>query len=88
MSTLKERAASDRRLQHAAGRNFCRVCDKPQLPDEDNPIRFAPKIEGGPFCCSSECARAAHVADAIDRLIDTLEEGGALIEVSILREDI
>lgn len=81
MSTAKERAASDRRLQHAAGRNFCRVCDRPLLPDEDNPIRFAPEIVGGPFCCSSECARAAHITDAIKQLIDVLEQGAAIIEV-------
>ena len=80
MSTLKERAASDRRLQHAAGRDFCRVCDRPQLPDEDNPIRFAPVIVGGPSCCSPQCAQAAHVADAIKQLIDTLEQGFGIVE--------
>ena len=63
----------------STGKNFCRVCAR-ECP-LDNPTRFAPEIVGGPFCCSSECARAAHIADAINRLIDTLEQGGALIEV-------
>ena len=58
---------------------ICRVCDS--LMPADETLRFAPIVTGGPACCSRECARTAHVADAINRLIDTLEQGGALIEV-------
>ena len=50
-----ERAASDRRLQRAAGRNFCRVCSA--------------SMSSALITCSQDCARVAYIADAITNAI-------------------
>ena len=47
--------------------NTCRVCSA--------------SVPSALTTCSRECARVAYIADAIDRLIDVLEQGGVMIEV-------